>query len=295
MDPEDQIAAEIAAMEAQGIDPYADRPSDVTTEPAQTAEDKAPEAQASDAQPDAVQQEPTAPAEDAGEAQDPVNTEALAEIANPPAVLQPAVYRTDVPADLEARREALVTAKAEALEKMMGGEMTATEFAREEAKLSAEMESLVLARAQAITLAEVNRQTTEGYQRGVLQSLIASVKSEVDYQSSQEDRDRFDTAISLVAREPRFANKDFSVIAAEAHKLVLKTTDRQPKAPAVGSKTTAPDRTPPKPPVTLSGLPTAAASGVRSVAEVAGRLSGDELEKAFDSLSDADLQKLLRG
>ena len=72
---------------------------------------------------------------------------------------------------------------------------------------------------------------------------------------------------------------------------------RRVVAPAAPSTTgrAAPDRTPPKPPITLGGLPTAATSGTKSISEVAGRLTGDDLEQAFDALPDADLKKLMRG
>ena len=128
----------------------------------------------------------------------------------------------------------------------------------------------------------------------VIKALVARTKSEINYLADPGAQQKFDTALKLVAMEPEFAGKDFAEIADEAHRIVMARAGKvAAKAPA--EKSPAPDRTPPKPPVTLSGLPTAAASGAKSVTEVGGRLSGDDLEKAMDSLNDAELRKLMKG
>lgn len=288
-DPEDQIAAEIAAMEAKGLDPYADR---VTDTPGDAAPKSAPaepvaEVAADVASVKADDQQPGAPKV----ADVP---KVAAQDAQPVASTAPQTYRADMPADLAAKRTELLAAKAEAMKQLMDGVIDAEKYADEECRISEELEGITLARARAETLAEVNRQTAEGYQGNVISALVARTKAEIDYASDPDAQQTFDLALRLVASEPDAAGKDFAQIADEAHRMVLARRGVAPAAPSTTGRA-APDRTPPKPPITLGGLPTAAASGTKSVTEVVGRLAGDDLEKAFDALSDADLKKLMRG
>ena len=284
-DPEDQIAAEIAAMEAKGLDPYADRVTDAPDEGAPDA--VAPEAAADVAPAQADDQQPAAP-----KVADVPPT--AAQDAQPVASTAPQTYRADMPADLAAKRTELLAAKAEAMKQLMDGVIDAEKYADEEFRISEELEGITLARARAETLAEVNRQTAEGYQANVISALVARTKTEIDYASDTDAQQTFDRALRLVASEPDAAGKDFAQIADEAHRMVLARRGVAPAAPSTTGRA-APDRTPPKPPITLGGLPTAAASGTKSISEVAGRLTGDDLEQAFDALPDADLKKLMRG
>ena len=288
-DPEDQIAAEIAAMEAKGLDPYADRvtdtpgdaaPKSAPAEPvAEVAADVAP-VKADDQQPEAPKVADVPPT--------------AAQDVQPAASTAPQTYRADMPADLAAKRTELLAAKAEAMKQLMDGVIDAEKYADEECRISEELEGITLARARAETLAEVNRQTAEVYQGSVISALVARTKTEIDYASDTDAQQTFDLALRLVASEPDAAGKDFAQIADEAHRMVLARRGVAPAAPSTTGRA-APDRTPPKPPITLGGLPTAAASGTKSISEVAGRLTGDDLEQAFDALPDADLKKLMRG
>ena len=284
-DPEDQIAAEIAAMEAKGIDPYADRVTDAPDEGAPDA--AAPKAAADVAPVKADDQQPDAP-----KVADAPPT--AAQDAQPVASTAPQTYRADMPTDLAAKRVELLAAKAEAMKQLMDGVIDAEKYADEESRISEELEGITLARARAETLAEVNRQTAEGYQATVINALVARTKTEIDYASDTDAQQTFDRALRLVASEPDAAGKDFAQIADEAHRMVMARRGVAPAAPSTAGRA-APDRTPPKPPITLGGLPTAAASGTKSISEVAGRLTGDDLEQAFDALPDADLKKLMCG
>ena len=284
-DPEDQIAAEIAAMEAKGLDPYADRVTDAPDEGAPDA--AAPKAAADVAPVHADDQQPDAP-----KVADVPPT--AAQDAQPVASTAPQTYRADMPADLAAKRTELLAAKAEAMKQLMDGVIDAEKYADEELRISEELEGITLARARAETLAEVNRQTAEGYQANVISALVARTKTEIDYASDTDAQQTFDRALRLVASEPDAAGKDFAQIADEAHRMVMARRGVAPAAPSTTGRA-APDRTPPKPPITLGGLPTAATSGTKSISEVAGRLTGDDLEQAFDALPDADLKKLMRG
>ena len=284
-DPEDQIAAEIAAMEAKGIDPYADRVTDAPDEGAPDA--AAPDAAADVAPVQADDQQPDAP-----KVADVPPT--AAQDAQPVASTAPQTYRADLPADLAAKRTELLAAKAEAMKQLMDGVIDAEKYADEECRISEELEGITLARARAETLAEVNRQTAEGYQANVISALVARTKTEIDYASDTDAQQTFDRALRLVGSEPDAAGKDFAQLADEAHRMVMARRGVAPAAPSTTGRA-APDRTPPKPPITLGGLPTAATSGAKSISEVAGRLTGDDLEQAFDALPDADLKKLMRG
>ena len=284
-DPEDQIAAEIAAMEAKGIDPYADRVTDAPDEGAPDA--AAPKAAADVAPVQADDQQPEAP-----KVADVPPT--AAQDAQPVASTAPQTYRADLPADLAAKRTELLAAKAEAMKQLMDGVIDAEKYADEESRISEELEGITLARARAETLAEVNRQTAEGYQANVISALVARTKAEIDYASDPDAQKTFDRALRLVGSEPDAAGKDFAQLADEAHRMVMARRVVAPAAPSTTGRS-APDRTPPKPPITLGGLPTAATSGAKSISEVAGRLTGDDLEQAFDALPDADLKKLMRG
>lgn len=284
-DPEDQIAAEIAAMEAKGLDPYADRVTDTPDDAAPAAAPAEPVADVAPVKAD--DQQPGAP-----KVADVPPT--AAQDAQPVASTAPQTYRADMPADLAAKRTELLGAKAEAMKQLMDGMIDAEKYVAEELRISEELEAITLARARAETLAEVNRQTAEGYQATVINALVARTKTEIDYASDTDAQQTFDRALRLVASEPDAAGKDFAQIADEAHRMVLARRGVSQAAPSDAPQA-APDRTPPKPPVTLTGLPTAAASGTKSATEVVGRLAGDDLEKAFDALSDADLKKLMRG
>ena len=284
-DPEDQIAAEIAAMEAKGLDPYADRVTDAPDEGAPDA--AAPEAAADVAPVQADDQQPEAP-----KVADVPPT--AAQDAQPVASTAPQTYRADMPSDLAAKRTELLAAKAEAMKQLMDGVIDAEKYADEECRISEELEGITLARARAETLAEVNRQTAEGYQANVISALVARTKTEIDYASDTNAQQTFDRALRLVGSEPDAAGKDFAQLADEAHRMVMARRGVAPAAPSTTGRA-APDRTPPKPPITLGGLPTAATSGTKSISEVAGRLTGDDLEQAFDALPDADLKKLMRG
>lgn len=288
-DPEDQIAAEIAAMEAKGLDPYADRVTDTPGDAAPKSAPAEPVAEvAADVAPvNADDQQPEAP-----KVADVPPT--AAQDVQPVASTAPQTYRADMPADLAAKRTELLAAKAEAMKQLMDGVIDAEKYADEECRISEELEGITLARARAETLAEVNRQTAEVYQGNVISALVARTKTEIDYASDTDAQQTFDRALRLVSSEPDAVGKDFAQIADEAHRMVMARRGVAPAAPSTAGRA-APDRTPPKPPITLGGLPTAATSGTKSISEVAGRLTGDDLEQAFDALPDADLKKLMRG
>jgi hypothetical protein len=163
-----------------------------------------------------------------------------------------------------------------------------------EIKVSNEMAKIDRQIARAETLAEINQQSSARHEGLVISQIVEVTKSVLDYTKDAAAQRQFDVVMAGLRADPANATKPFADLAADANKAVLAI-----RGLSLGvqqkQQSSAPDRTPPKPPITLSGLPTAAASGAKSVTEVVGRLAGDDLEKAFDSLSDADLKKLMRG
>jgi hypothetical protein len=266
-------------MEAKGLDPYADRASEAapTDEPDAPAEpEQAPEAAAPEATDEAPAQ--AAPAQAEPEVQPST---------------APQTFNVQVPADLAAQRAELLKAKGEAMKQLMDGEIDAEQYATTEADITGKLEDLAAARIRAETLADVNRQQAENHQSKAIRQLIERTKGEVNYAADAKAQKQFDVAMAVIGADPDNASLGFDELIEQAHKVVAAQ-----RGVAVSNKPQAkpaPDRTPPKPPITLSGLPTAAASGTQSVSQVVGRLAGDELEKAFDSMSDAEFKKLLRG
>jgi hypothetical protein len=272
MELDDQLDAEIAALEAKGIDPYADR-----TTP---AEDAAP----------VVAAEPEAPTTEEG-TPEPVAADAL--VAEP-AQDAPTAFRAAMPEQYKAQRAELMKAKAEAMGKLMDGEIDAEAYAALEMGISDQLEDLTALRIRAETLSEANTQNEQSRQAKDIQALIARTKGEVDYAGDPKAAKQFDNALGLLSADPDNTGMAFAELIQLSHKMVATMRGVMP-AKSTPVPKGAPDRTPPTPPITLSGLPTAATSGALSVSQAVGKLSGDALESAFDSMPDAEFKKLLRG
>ena len=285
IDPEDQVAADIAAAEARGEDPFADKPAtaEAPTEPAPTETPAAPEAPAAQEAEAAAPEVPKAPEASA------VSEAPKAEPSSQP----PTTFQTSIPADYKAQRSALVTEKAALMQKLMEGELDAEAFAAEESRISDALEDLTAQRIRAETLQEANVQTQAAFQQREIQKLIANTKAEVDYATDAKAQRQFDMALQAVGQDPDNAGKDYADLLNQAHTVVmaLRGVMHKETEPA---KATRPDRTVPQPPQTLAGLPTAASSGAKSVERTLAELTGDDLERAFDSLGKAELQRLLK-
>ena len=153
-------------------DPFGDD-EPLTTEAA--ADEPAPEAvPEAAADTEAEQAAADAPAAEAAQA-DPEPEPEQPEPAAMPA------YKAELPADHKAQRTELLKAKADAMRKLMDGEMTADEFATEELRVTEALEDLAATRIRAETLQEANAQSQQVYQARTIQRLIAKTKAEVDY------------------------------------------------------------------------------------------------------------------
>ena len=270
--PEDLKALEaIAAAQAAGQDPFGDD-EQLTVEAG--ADESAPEAAA---EPEAKQAAADAPAAD------PEPAAASTEAAELP------TYKAEVPQDYKAQRAQLLQAKAEAMKKLMDGEIDAEAFAAEDMRVAEALEDLAAARIRAETLQEANAQSQQAYQARAIQRLIANAKSEVDYAADATAQKQFDTSLQVLAAQPDNASKDFADLIEDAHKMVkaMRGIAQAPKQPAA-------DRRPAGDvPVTLRSLPSASTPNTSGVIEQIGRLKGPAYEAAYAKLTPAQQAALL--
>lgn len=281
IDPEVQIAADIAAAEARGEDPYADKAQSED----QGGNITSPTGKV------VIPDEPETPAEVVDEVVNETPAEVADEEVVEPAKDQPTSYRTSLPEDYKAQRSTLIAEKAAVMKQLMDGEMDAEEFAVAEARISDSLEDLTAQRIRAETLQEANTQTRAAYQSKEIQKLITRTKGEVDYATEAKAQRQFDLALSAVSQDPDFADKDYTDQLVEAHRVVLALRGVVPTK----LKTERPDRPAAKqPPQTLAGLPTAASTGARSVEQTLSSLSGLDFEAAFAQLPKAEQDRLLK-
>lgn len=277
MTPEDQKALDaIAAAEAAGQDPFGDD-EPLTTEDA--APEEAPEAEAA----------ADATAAEAVQAEaDPAPAAASTEAAIPEAAELP-TYKAEVPQDYKAQRAELMKAKADAMKKLMDGEIDAEAYAAEDARVSEALEDLAAARIRAETLQEANAQSQQAYQARAIQRLIANTKSEVDYAADLNAQKQFDTSLQVLAAQPDNAGKDFADLIEDAHKMVkaMRGIAQAPKQPAADRRSAG------DVPVTLRSLPSASTPNTGGVIEQIARLKGPAYEAAYAKLTPAQQAALL--
>ena len=279
--PEDLKALEaIAAAEAAGQDPFGDD-EPLTTEAA--ADEPAPKAvPEAAADTEAEQAAADAPAAEAAQPDPEPEPE------QPEPVAMPA-YKAELPADHKAQRTELLKAKADAMRKLMDGEMTADEFATEELRVTEALEDLAAARIRAETLQEANTQSQQVYQARTIQRLIAKTKAEVDYATDTAAQQQFDTSLRVLAAQHDNAGRDFADLAEDAHKMV-----KAMRGIAQVAKPPAADRKPAgDAPVTLRSLPSASTPNTGGVVEQIARLKGQAYEAAFAKLTPAQKAPLL--
>lgn len=281
--PEDLKALEaIAAAEAAGQDPFGDD-EPLTVEDA--AEETAPDAEAV-AEPVAEQVAADAPAAEEDQAEADTEPEPAAtrnEVAELP------TYKAEVPQDYKAQRAQLLQAKAEAMKKLMDGEIDAEAFAAEDMRVAEALEDLAAARIRAETLQEANAQSQQAYQARAIQRLIANTKGEVDYATDATAQQQFDTSLQVLAAQPANAGKDFADLIEDAHKMVkaMRGVQSQAKAPASDRKPAG------DVPVTLRSLPSASTPNTGGVIEQIARLKGPAYEAAYAKLTPAQQAALL--
>lgn len=281
--PEDLKALEaIAAAEAAGQDPFGDdEPLTVEAGAGERAPEAAPEAAAGAEAEQAAAGATTTEAQQAET--DPAPAAAIPEAAELP------TYKAEVPQDYKAQRAELMKAKADAMKKLLDGEIDAEAFAAEDMRVAEALEDLAAARIRAETLQEANAQSQQAYQARAIQRLIANTKSEVDYAADATAQQQFDTSLQVLAAQPANAGKDFADLIEDAHKMVKAMRGVQTPA-----KASAADRRPAGDvPVTLRSLPSASTPNTGGVIEQIARLKGPAYEAAYAKLTPAQKAALL--
>ncbi len=316
-------AAEQAIIEqttkaiAAGEDPFGDNDGFETTTTTTTDNDPA----AADAATDAVAERTAAEAaaetakpNDGDPASEGANTQksadtsvdvaALEAIANGedaaalPVVADPLNFNVNAPTDYKTARTTLLTEKAEAMAKLMGGEIDAAEYAQIETRVMDSLEDLSAQRIRAETLQEVNTQSAAQSQSAVIQALIKSTAEVVPYATDAKAQRQFDIALNGLSADPEMTGKSFAELAKEAHKVVLALRGISEKPPAKTAEELAavaaariPDG---KPPVTLRSIPPAATANTGgNITDALSRLSGQEYEAAYNKLTPSQKAALL--
>ena len=270
--PEDLKALEaIAEAEAAGQDPFGDdEPLTVEADAGEPAPEAAaePEAEQAEAEQAEAEQAPAAASTEAAELP---------------------TYKAEVPQDYKAQRAELMNAKADAMKKLMDGEIDAEAFAAEDMRVAEALEDLAAARIRAETLQEANAQSQQAYQARAIQRLIANAKSEVDYAADATAQKQFDTSLQVLAAQPDNAGKDFADLIEDAHKMVkaMRGIAQAPKQPAADRKPAG------DAPVTLRSLPSASTPNTGGVIEQIARLKGPAYEAAYAKLTPAQQAALL--
>lgn len=277
--PEEQkVLDELEKAKAAGGDPFGDEDDlDTVTDEAEVVDEDERETPASPKKPDddwAPQDEDTP----------------LPEVA--------AEYKAEVPQNYKDQRAELMKAKAEAMKKLMDGEIDAEAFAAEDARIADALEELTAQRIRAETLIEANQQAQAVQQQKALQRLIAQTRDQVDYMKDQKAQKQFDMAMRAIASDPDNAGRDYADLIQEAHRVVcalrgVPLTKGEQVARAV--ETAAATRKPKDaPPVTLRNIPAASTPNANGdILEQMGRLSGPAYEEAFNRLTPAQRKALL--
>jgi hypothetical protein len=297
----------IEAAEAAGKDPFGDLDDDTAAlEPdAQASSDPAaldPNTTDDEAFNDVAER--TAAEAAAQQAADGVDESVLNELADPLGIKQPAptAYAAEIPAELDGKRTDLMTEKAEALEKLMSGEIEAKDYAAVEIKVANELAKIDRQISRAETLAEINQQTSARYEGMVIAQIVDTTKPVLDYTKDAAAQRQFDVVMAGLRADPANAAKSFADLASDANKTVLAirglSLDGQQKQQETAQQTQAKPtgtRMPTeKPPATLRGVPVAATPNTGGgVVEQMANLSGAAFEAGFQKLSPAQQAALL--
>ena len=233
-------------------------------------------------------------------------------------------YQTELPADYQAQRGALLKEKALAMKKLIDGELDLDAFSVIESRVSNALEDLTAQRIRSETLSEANVQNQQAMQQSEIRRLIARAKADVDYSKDTKAQKNFDVALRTLQADPDNAVLEFGDLVDEAHRVVMALRGGMGKvdatvpavaavkvpfvapvvkeakvvkvsAPVVVALEKVPDRQPAeKAPVTLRGLPVASTPNSNGdVIEQMSRLSGQAYQDAFAKLSPQQRRSLV--
>jgi len=246
--------------------------------------------------------------EEGAEAKPELTAEQLAAVleddAPAAAAPKPVTYKGISDADYKAETTKLNAEKAEALAKLMAGDIEPAAYAAIEAEIADKRDDLVSNR----TLARANLEAAEQeaatkiaeFQTHIGELMKTTKGGPIDYSVDQRAQVQFDQASRLIAEDPANASLTPKQVCDQAHRMVqaLRGIAAAP-APAVASPATA-TKTPAvvksPPPVTLGGLPAAAPNAVGSdLRSQFMQLEGDDAEEFLERLPKAQRQALMAG
>lgn len=292
------VLDDIAAQEAAGGDPFGDNEEIVAVTVADQAAAAASELAAAAGMPDAVDEPDDAdpPVEGAATTADATADPVVAEPAaavEPSAAPAPAPvpqFRTASQEAIAADTAALNAEKAEALQKMMDGDLEPAAYAAIDATVTQKLGQLLVQS----TLAELNAQTAAQTETQAVLALMdrSAAAKQLDYRADATAQAQFDMMLNALGADPANAGLAYPALLDKAHAAVLAvrgiaaaTTAAPPPAPLTGKP---PARTPEAAPLTLRGLPVAQVPLTGgTAADALGRLTGAEYQTAFDKLTPA--------
>lgn len=304
------LAGKIAEAIARGEDPLGDN-DDLETESGtdevddatngETATQAAAETTESQTATDtaAAGAEGTGAAETTAEKKtDELDAEALAAVAAGELDVEPEVLEVSSK-DFKAERAKLATDEDAVEDRWAKGELTDPERRAELRKLRDQQDALTREETTAQTIADMNRQTQQRYQVGVLTSLAAESKAagQLDYSDAKVGA-AFDRMLQAVAGDPENQGKTFKELTRLAHEGLCAVRGVRaappPTAAAQASAPAAAARKTPTAPTTLRTLPTAATPNTGGDAlDALANLKGQDYQAAFDRLSPAQKARLL--
>lgn len=207
-----------------------------------------------------------------------------------------AVYRAELPADYEAKVQALADEDADLAAKFKTGEIDFDEFRALSTELNNKRHDLSMAKVKAEIAAEMGEQTAESTWQETIDSFMSkALKDEqIDYRKDKPKEKDLDLFVKALAADEDNADKPMAWFLTEAHRMVRAKHGIQ--APAA-SKPGKPTRPAPvaQVPKTLAGVP-----GTDGPGDLGGdefqdldRLEGLELEDAVAKLTPAAREKYL--
>lgn len=207
-----------------------------------------------------------------------------------------AVYRAELPADYDAKVQALADEDAGLAAKFKTGEIDFDEFRALSTELNNKRHDLSMAKVKAEIAAEMGEQTAESTWQETIDSFMAkSLKDEgIDYRKDKPKEKDLDLFVKALAADEEYADKPMAWFLTEAHRMVRAKHGIQAPAVVKPGKTTRPapvDQIP----KTLAGVPGTDGPGDMGGDEFQDldRLEGLELEDAVAKLSPAAREKYL--
>lgn len=213
-------------------------------------------------------------------------------------------YNATLPADYQQRVDGLTQRTAEIQQKFNDGEIDLAERDQELAKVQADREELLLIRARADSLRELNEQNArQQWNRQIASFMADAAKPEqggIDYRKDPAKAQDLDEFVRTLANRPENADKPGPWFLAEAHKRVMalhgitaaRPTPAQAKAAAVAARKPALSDVP----TNLAGIPGSDGPGDvgDEFADIMS-LEGQDYEDAIARMTPAQRQKFLQG